>query len=55
VAARRHGWATLPYLPGAFAAYHFAYGLGFLIGMVLRCWQPGGTLRQASLLTRVTR
>jgi succinoglycan biosynthesis protein ExoA len=54
-AAHRHGWATLPYLPGAFAAYHLAYGLGFLIGIVSRCWQPGGILRQASLLTRVTR
>lgn len=31
--AQRSGWTTLPYLPAAFAAYHFAYGLGFLFGL----------------------
>ena len=33
-AARRHGWDLLPALPAVFATYHFAYGLGFLVGLV---------------------
>jgi len=33
LAARKAGWDTLPYLPGAFAAFHFSYGLGFLAAL----------------------
>ena len=32
--ARRHGWSLLPLLPLAFATLHFAYGTGFLIGLI---------------------
>jgi hypothetical protein len=32
MAARKNGWELLPYLPLAFAAFHFSYGLGFLLG-----------------------
>jgi succinoglycan biosynthesis protein ExoA len=32
-AARRHGWATLPFLPAAFAVFHVAYGMGFFAGL----------------------
>jgi succinoglycan biosynthesis protein ExoA len=32
--ASRHGWTTLPYLPAAFAAYHFSYGFGFFMGLL---------------------
>lgn len=31
--ARRHGWDLLPVLPGVFACYHVAYGVGFLVGL----------------------
>jgi glycosyltransferase involved in cell wall biosynthesis len=34
LAARRHGWWMLPWLPLAFAALHFAYGFGFLAGLI---------------------
>jgi len=33
-AARRGGWATLPYLPAAFATFHISYGLGFAAGLL---------------------
>jgi glycosyltransferase involved in cell wall biosynthesis len=33
VAARSSGLATLPYLPLAFATFHFSYGLGFAAGL----------------------
>lgn len=33
-AASRSQWAILPLAPVAFAAIHFAYGLGFLVGLV---------------------
>lgn len=32
--ARRYGWDLLPALPVAFAAYHFSYGSGFLMGLM---------------------
>ena len=32
--AARTSWSYLPYLPVAFAALHFGYGLGFLVGLV---------------------
>jgi glycosyltransferase involved in cell wall biosynthesis len=33
-AARRAGWATLPYLPVAFVTFHVAYGLGFAAALL---------------------
>lgn len=32
--ASRRGWDLLPILPIVFATYHFAYGIGFLTGLV---------------------
>ncbi len=32
-AATAAGWDLFPYLPAAFAAYHFSWGLGFLTGI----------------------
>jgi len=32
--ASRHGWKLFPLLPIVFACYHFAYGFGFLCGVV---------------------
>jgi len=32
--ARRYGWDLLPVLPVVFAAYHFSYGSGFLMGLM---------------------
>lgn len=32
-AAAREGWILLPYLPAVFAAYHFSYGMGFVLGL----------------------
>ena len=34
VEARREGWQLLPILPVVFWIFHFAYGLGFLRGIV---------------------
>jgi len=33
IAARRYGFRFLPVLPVVFVCYHFAYGLGFLVGI----------------------
>ena len=54
-AARHHGWATLPHLPTVFATYHFAYGLGFLAGLLTFTGQSGRGLHSARLFTRITR
>jgi len=45
--ARRHGWELFPALPIVFAAYHFSYGSGFLLGLL----QSG----PAEAMTKVTR
>jgi succinoglycan biosynthesis protein ExoA len=45
--ARRYGWELLPALPIVFAAYHFSYGSGFLLGLI----QSG----PAEAMTKVTR
>lgn len=34
---RRSDWKYLPVMPGVFAAYHFGYGLGFLLGVIDFC------------------
>jgi succinoglycan biosynthesis protein ExoA len=53
--ARRCGWATAPYLPVIFAAFHFSYGFGFLAGLLRAVLRPGKTLSTRSLFTTVTR
>lgn len=55
IAARRYGWATLPYLPAVFATYHVSYGLGFLAGLLSILWGPGRTFWNTPLFTRITR
>lgn len=55
LAARNYGWATLLHLPTVFATYHFAYGLGFLTGLLTLAGQPGRGLRSAGLFTRISR
>jgi glycosyltransferase involved in cell wall biosynthesis len=53
-AARKSGWATLPYLPAVFTVYHFSWGLGFLAGF--RWFLPGAAqLTGRSFFTRISR
>lgn len=54
-AAKRHGWATLPYLPVVFATYHFSYGLGFAAGMRWYLSESTATMHGQSVFTRITR
>jgi len=37
-AGRHHGWRLVPYLPVVFATYHFAYGVGFVMGLLGLSW-----------------
>lgn len=53
-AAHRHGWATLPWLPVAFATIHWGWGLGFLAGM-LRIFAHRGSVVKNSAVTRLSR
>jgi glycosyltransferase involved in cell wall biosynthesis len=55
LAARGAGWKTLPFLPGAFAAFHFSYGLGFLAGLLRFSRRPTGSLPTNSVFARITR
>jgi hypothetical protein len=55
LAARGSGWKTLPYLPAAFGAFHFSYGLGFLAGLLRFGWRPSGGLAANSVFARITR
>jgi len=54
-AARKSGWATLPYLPAVFTVYHFSWGLGFLAGF--RWFLPGAVapVTTDSFFTRISR
>jgi len=54
-AARKSGWATLPYLPAVFTVYHFSWGLGFLAG--LRWFLPSAAqpITNRSFFTRISR
>jgi succinoglycan biosynthesis protein ExoA len=57
VAASSAGWDLFPYLPAAFATYHFAWGLGFLIGLFKTVPKPVRSLPLAvdSPFTRLSR
>lgn len=48
--AQRHGWNKLPLLPAVLACFHFAYGTGFLTGLI-KCRAAGRSV-WASDLTR---
>jgi hypothetical protein len=54
-AARKSGWATLPYLPAVFTVYHFSWGLGFLAGF--RWFLPSASqpFTNKSFFTRISR
>lgn len=57
LAAHRHGWDTLLYLPLIFCIYHLSFGLGFLVGF-LRLALPEGKAFSTSVdsaWTRLTR
>ncbi len=48
VVARRSGWRHLVRLPFAYVCMHFAYGVGFLVGLVRRAFgQPVATAQEA--------
>jgi glycosyltransferase involved in cell wall biosynthesis len=56
-AATRAGWDLFPFLPGAFATFHFSWGLGFLVGLLRLRAETGRPLTLAvdSTFTRLTR
>jgi len=56
-AAKSAGWDIFFYLPAAFATYHFAWGLGFFVGIFKRAPRAGATLRVAldSSFTKLSR
>jgi succinoglycan biosynthesis protein ExoA len=53
--ARRNDWRLFPILPVVFAAFHFSYGIGFLLGLV--AWPLNGPrwARLGKLFTGITR
>jgi len=55
LAARRYGWALLPYLPLVFATYHVSYGLGFLTGVVYFATRKFRPMQPGRAFTQVTR
>ena len=57
IAARSAGWDLLPYLPAAFATYHFSWGLGFLVGLFRILPKPASSkpLAVDSTFTRLSR
>lgn len=56
-AARSAGWDLFPYLPAAFGTYHFAWGLGFLVGIFRMLPKPGAPVPMSanSTFTKLTR
>ena len=55
LAASKAGWKTLPFLPAAFAAFHFSYGFGFLAGLLRFGWRSPTPLASSSVFARITR
>jgi hypothetical protein len=53
MAARKHGWRTLPFLPVLFLVYHVAYGCGFLAGVVH--WTGGSERKLAARFLELSR
>jgi hypothetical protein len=45
--ARRNGWRLLCRLPAIFAVMHFAYGSGFLVGLIRFCGRWGDSTTRA--------
>jgi hypothetical protein len=43
-AAKSNGWDIFFYLPAAFGTYHFAWGLGFLVGILKLLPKTGSSL-----------
>lgn len=57
LAARRHGWDTLPYLPVIFCIYHLSFGLGFLVAFLRLAFPEGKAFSTSadSAWTKLTR
>ena len=57
LAASRHGWMALPFLPMIFCIYHFSFGLGFVVGLLKLLFTQDATFSTEpdSALTRITR
>jgi glycosyltransferase involved in cell wall biosynthesis len=55
LAARTHGWKTLPYLPAVFCVFHVSYGSGFLAGLLWFRRSVPVTVPGDSFLVRITR
>jgi len=55
LAARRHGWALLPYLPVVFSVYHVSYGLGFLTAVAYFSVHAFRPAQPGKMFTQVTR
>jgi succinoglycan biosynthesis protein ExoA len=53
--ARRWGWDLFLYLPATFAVFHFAYGLGFIIGAIYWALRRVPQSKTADLFVDVTR
>jgi hypothetical protein len=54
-AARRTAWILLPLLPVIFAIYHFAYGLGFLVGVLVYANRTEPLSSSGRAFTEITR
>jgi succinoglycan biosynthesis protein ExoA len=57
LAARKSGWAVVPFLPVIFCVYHFSFGLGFVTGLLKAFFQQSAAFSTEadSALTRLTR
>ncbi len=53
-AARERGWDLMPILPAIFATYHFAYGIGFVVGC-LYGWRGARAKAANEIFVSVTR
>jgi succinoglycan biosynthesis protein ExoA len=54
ITASRNQWVLFRYLPVVFGAFHFSWGLGFLIGLLRSPWRPQPVFTD-SLYARITR
>lgn len=53
--AKKTGWDTLPYLPGAFSAFHISYGLGFLAALFRLVMKRENKPSPDSVFARISR
>lgn len=55
VTAWKRKWGMLPVLPGVFMVFHFAYGLGFLAGLIYWPLKQRNTLPQERVFSAINR